>query len=186
MIVGDLMHALVASFRSDVDPYTNAEGWTALGSSGGTALGATLFRKIADANDVARGDSTFTKAVGGTDGHMQGGIIAWRTNTFNATTPEDAATVQANGTGDTTIDCPSITTVTNDAAVIYFAATDIRDITEFPPITKGFFIKHTNAASGSSVAYHKKQVLAGASGVASYTMAAIDAWEAFTVAVRPA
>lgn len=107
------------------------------------------------------------------------------------TTPLDATSTTATGTGASNPNSPSITTVTPSALVISFGMCSSGDITHgfaYPTGYTGLFLQGTSTPMLGAASFLK--LTAGAEDPPSYTgiggLTAGDAWCAATIALRPA
>jgi len=143
--VGDLMIAHIvgtASLSGGVPSFTPPADWTEIRNDTYTAykdFGASLFWKIADSDDVAATDFTFTHVAVGA---YEGVISAWTGH--DASVPINANNGQANASS-TTVTSPTITPAAN-CVICLFCSSELN-------ITTGSYAIATNNPGSWSEAY---------------------------------
>lgn len=161
---------------------TTSTGWTLLQTLDQLTVRGTVWRKVMGATP----DTSF--AFTGTANTQDVGIVQARAyRGVDTTTPEDATATKVGGTS-TNPDPPAITTVTNNAMVVAFAASRGDDTTINEP--SGYGNVHTKREADTRVLVMSSADLtkatAGAENPASWTNWVTGDWAAFTVALRPA
>lgn len=162
-------------------PALTTTGYTEIASATSGSLTFKVFRKVQgaspDANVVATGDGDANHAMEAVGLVLRG---------VDTTTPEDATPTTGTGTS-TDPDGPSITTATDGAWVLSFAASEVHDLAVTLP--SGY----SNQASGSATDTNpasagvatKEVATAGAENPGAWTNWLSGTWAGITVAVRP-
>lgn len=175
---GDVTYVLVAR-RST--PALTTTGYTEIASINSSSITAKLFRKVQgaspDANVVATGS-------GNTSHGME--VIGFALRGVDTTTPEDATPTTNNNNG-TDPNGPSITTVTPNAWVISFAASEVHDLSVTTPSGYSNSVNgsasDTNSASAAGAT--KEVATPGAEDPGAWTNWLTGFWCGITAAVRP-
>lgn len=183
----DVVYVAVAS-SSTADQNVTAAGvgtWTELVdlyANDTTDVNMGVYRQIMGATP----DSSVT--LDGTSGAANHAAIAVALRGVDTTTPEDATTTSAQTIDTGTPDNPAITTVTNDAWVLAFAASSEADIATAAPA--GYQDLRAEALTNIALVFSRKKVdTAGAENPGSYASivgTGADSYCVATVAVRPA
>lgn len=156
---------------------TSSSGWTRLVDLDGTTYNLAVLRKVIGASPDTSLVMTDTGAA------KAGAIIALRG--VDTGTPEDATTTTASNAGSTNPDCPSITTVTNNAWVLALAGSGVNDAAVTNPT--GYSNQSGVARAFATIWGSTKEVAtAGAENPSAYTNWATGEWITASVAVRPA
>jgi hypothetical protein len=181
----DVVYAAVASTSTADQDVTETSGtWqelTDLYANDTTDLNFAVYRKVMGASP----DASITMDAAGTTANHVGVVVVLRG--VDTTTPEDAATTTAQAIDSGTPNNPAITTVTNHAWVLAFAASSEGDFTTVGPA--GYLdVSCQNSTNVSIIVSRKKVDTAGAEDPGTYANivgTTADSWTAATVAVRP-
>jgi len=150
-------------------------------TSGHDVTSGIWYKIVEDADDES-GNSSYTWTH--TDGNeqMSGGIFIIKN--VNISSPLDASTVSNSGSNDDTIDCPSITTNTDNAMVLTFACKThtVTGVTEPPGTTEIWskFINHANSYCSYYI-----QANAGATGIKTWDDDRTQEWHSYQMAFKP-
>ena len=194
LAVDDLILIVVASDYSNSNTFNSltGQGFSEVIAAGNSAdVQGALYYKIADSSDVS------SWSVGPITQSTSADTCGWcfRISGVDTTTPIDV-TPSWFGVGSThasDINITGVTTVTDDALVIGFAATDGSDITPNSTPTAGWTFQAelenpTGDSGGCGVGYFTKtQATAGATGTleADFSQAGTDGAIGVQIAVRP-
>lgn len=169
-------------------------GATAMGArtwpSGFTELvyqvfhGGGVEHELAVARKVASGESgaTYTLGIGNTVGTLMMTGLRW--TGVDTTTPEDVTGSGHNSSFGLTDDVPSITTVTDNAVHIIFAAPAIGDQVSITAV--GYATaQEMSADSRRATALYKTITPAGGTGIVTVVFTNADICNDFSLALRP-
>lgn len=162
-------------------PSMNTSGYSEIASVTSGSFTVKVFRKV-------QGASPDATAVGQGDGDTNHGmeIVGFVMRGADTTTPEDATPTTSSGSS-TDPDGPAITTVTDGAWVISFAASEVHDLAVTAPTGYSNSVNgsasDTNSASAAGAT--KTIATAGAENPGAWTNWLTGTWGAITVAVRP-
>lgn len=173
----DVLYAYIIRGAAGTQGITSS-GWTRLVDLDGPgSYNFAVLRKVMGASPDSQLEMSDTGAA------KAGAIIALRG--VDTGTPEDATTTTSSNAGSTNPDCPSITTVTNNAWVLALAGGAANDASVTNPT--GYSNQSGVARAFASTWGSTKSVSpAGAENPASYTNWSTGEWIAASVAVRPA
>lgn len=140
-----------------------------------------VYRKIQGATP----DTTFAFTGSGNTADAVS-YIGYVLRGVNTTTPEDATPTTASG-NSTNPDCPSITTVTDNAWVLAMASNQANDASITGPTGYSNFqqVSYNDTNASSTGAATLLKTTAGAENPPSFTGWNTGTWGAITVAVRP-
>jgi len=151
-------------------------------TTSGHDITSGIWYKIVEDADDESGNSSYNWTH--TDGNeeMSGGIFIIKN--VNISNPLDASTVSNSGTNDDTIDCPSISTNTDNAMVLTFACkTHTVTVVTEPPVTTEIwteFSSHSNSYSSYYI-----QINAGATGIKTWDDNQNQEWHSYQMAFKP-
>lgn len=157
-------------------------GWTVVGTTDGSTIRTQLLRKVMGQTP----DTTIliTGTANGNDGESAVAIALRGVDIF---TPEDTTFTTATATS-TNPDSPSITTLTNRAWVISFAASRVQDATVVAPTgyANQVDILSNQVGDVTTAGATKEVATAAAENPDTWTTWSSAEWVAWSVAVRPA
>lgn len=185
--VGDLMIANITQRGSESN--ATSTGWTRQTSYvvSTTNRSATILYKVATSTDVAASNFTFTVTSATS---IAGGITAFRgVNTASGGGIEVMGTV-ATGNSTGPIAPSQITTLTNNAMVVFLGQISGSDVTFSSDwtvggikMTQGYAVSHITAEPSAGLAY-LTQATAGATGAGSKQFSASARWGGVLLALR--
>lgn len=177
-VEGDVLVAIVQATDPDT-AITGPSGWTVIDEirvdPSGTFFRHSTWYKVAGASEPA--DYTWS----GADTHWDGLITRW--SGVDNSTPIDVQGTESEGES-TSPNGTGVTTVTDDAMLLYLEGNRDASVTNTPPTGMTEFVEN-NGRLTESLAY-EEITTAGATGDRTGTLSASDTWAATLVALRPA
>ena len=168
---------VIAASGGTVAPAMTTAGYTQTGVN----AGLLAWKRMS-----ASPDSSALIDITGTGGAVASAAVAIAFRGVDTTTAMDATITSATGSS-TNPDSPSITTVTDGAAVISAMASLVSDASVTAPSGYGdqVDINSSDTLSATAGMAWLTKASAGAENPASWTNVSTGAWVAFTVALRP-
>lgn len=158
-----------------------------MSTSGYNTLVDNLVTLVAWKRMGATPDTTAVVAGNGTSiAGVSASVIVLRG--VDITTALDATSTEASNAGSTNPDPPSITTVTNGAAVVALMATKVNDSTVTAPsgYSNGTSLNSNDTSPVTTGAAWILKASAGAENPPAFTNVSSGQWKTVTVALRPA